>query len=194
MLTDTPRLTEICRAAELFARHHFPDLIPVSFSVEADTTLGGSRIIATAKLNGSGIRTVFDSDFLHFPEVQEIGRLLEQLRAAGEAPFVVVHKDEERTLAQQRDIVDYVLSRSRQGTEIQRYKGLGEMNPEQLWETTMNPDTRRLLQVRIEDAYEADEIFATLMGDEVEPRRRFIQENDPGGQKPRYLIQAFRLS
>lgn len=177
VLTDTPRLTEICQAAESFARHHFPDLIPVSFSVEAATTLGGSRIIATAKLNGSGIRTVFDSDFLHFPEVQEIGRLLEQLRAAGEAPFVVVHKDEEHTLAQQRDIVDYILSRSRQGTEIQRYKGLGEMNPEQLWETTMNPDTRRLLQVRIEDAYEADEIFATLMGDEVEPRRQFIQDN-----------------
>ena len=177
VLTDTPRLTEICQAAESFARHHFPDLIPVSFSIEADTTLGSSRIIATAKLNGSGIRTVFDSDFLHFPEVQEIGRLLEQLRVIGEAPFVATHKDEEHPLAQQRDIVDYILSRSRQGTEIQRYKGLGEMNPEQLWETTMNPDTRRLLQVRIEDAYEADEIFATLMGDEVEPRRRFIQDN-----------------
>ncbi len=74
-------------------------------------------------------------------------------------------------------VIQHVLDRGKKGLSIQRYKGLGEMNPDQLWETTMNPESRTLLQVQLEDTVEAERVFSVLMGDEVEPRRAFIQKH-----------------
>ncbi|RPI29844.1 MAG: DNA topoisomerase (ATP-hydrolyzing) subunit B [Acidobacteria bacterium] len=91
--------------------------------------------------------------------------------------IVIKDGDKETRVENEGQLIDYVVNSGKKGLTIQRYKGLGEMNPTQLWETTMNPDTRTLLQVNIDDAIETDEIFTILMGDQVEPRRRFIEDN-----------------
>jgi len=154
-----------------------PEIAPVRFELVDDREHGSWKIVARSRSNGSVQETVVDAKFCASPEFEELLRLVAELRAAGTAPFTLAEGECTTTAATLREAVACIMIQARKGLDIQRYKGLGEMNPEQLWETTMDPEKRTLLQVRVEDAYAADEIFSTLMGDEVEPRRRFIEEN-----------------
>jgi DNA gyrase subunit B len=149
----------------------------LTYELSPDSEHGSYRVIATAGSNGSGVRTTIDTEFLQSPEFEELRRLAAELRLAGAPPFRLRSGEREEFAATLSEAIAKLMSHARQGLEIKRFKGLGEMNPAQLWQTTMDPEVRVLLQVRIEDAYEADEIFSTLMGDEVEPRRRFIEQN-----------------
>ncbi|MFP4295470.1 MAG: DNA topoisomerase (ATP-hydrolyzing) subunit B [Halothiobacillaceae bacterium] len=135
------------------------------------------QLQVTRTQHGVAHETVIPRDFFRTGEYRQIARIAEQLDGLI-GPGARVQRGE-RFLEIDRfeQAIDWLMNEGRRGLGIQRYKGLGEMNPEQLWETTMNPETRRMLRVRIEDAVAADEIFTTLMGDLVEPRREFIERH-----------------
>jgi DNA gyrase subunit B len=154
-----------------------PDQSPLSCTLEEDPEHNGFKMICSTRTNGTGIQTIIDHEFLVSPEYKELKRLFTELMGSGYPPYRVENGEREIRLPSLSELLEYVIERGKKGQYIQRYKGLGEMNPGQLWETTMNPETRVLLQVRIEDAVEANDIFSTLMGDAVEPRRKFIEEH-----------------
>jgi DNA gyrase subunit B len=110
-------------------------------------------------------------------ELRALREAASQLHGLVRSGAQIVRGNRTQPVASFAEAQAWLLEEAKKGRQIQRFKGLGEMNPEQLWETTVNPDTRRLLQVRIEDAVAADQIFSTLMGDVVEPRRAFIEDN-----------------
>ncbi len=137
----------------------------------------GARVHIHKVEHGTASDKFLPREFFEAAEYQRIadlGRTLAGL--VGEGAFVSRGSDRHE-VASFKEAMRWLFAEARKGQSIQRYKGLGEMNPEQLWETTINPDSRRLLQVRIEDAVASDDIFTTLMGDQVEPRREFIEKN-----------------
>jgi len=115
-----------------------------------------------------------DTNFLRSPEFRELENFFTIIKDLGEPPYKVQTKDGIKEIGKSKELLDFVLATAKKGLSIQRYKGLGEMNPQQLWETTMDTEKRTLLQVTVQDSVEADSIFTILMGDQVEPRKEFI--------------------
>ena len=134
------------------------------------------RAIFSHPRNGATPPTVVDATLYHCGELREIRRLSAELEAFP-PPYKVTVGDDQRAVESLKAVAEAVLAAGQKGVEIQRYKGLGEMNPDQLWSTTMNPEVRSLLKIQLGSMEEAEEIFKKLMGDQVEPRRLFIEEN-----------------
>ncbi len=122
------------------------------------------------------VRTL-DGSMLRSGEARRTGSFTRSLQEVYETPATLIRKDRSQLIHGPLDLLKAILAEGEKGLTLQRYKGLGEMNPEQLWETTLDPDARTLLQVKIDDVTEADDMFTKLMGDDVEPRREFIQTN-----------------
>ncbi len=138
---------------------------------------GGFALHVSRETNGVTRKAVVDATFLGGFDVRRAGELAALLDGFLYGPYVLRRKDDEKRVGTLAEAAEAILDSAKKGLTASRYKGLGEMNPETLWETTMNPASRRFLQVRVEDAVEADELFTILMGDAVEPRRAFIEAN-----------------
>ena len=137
----------------------------------------GVRIGITKVQHGIGATRYLPREFFDTNEYRHIMALAAKLEGLLGDGAHVKRGERQAVVSDFPEAIDWFMGEARRGQTIQRYKGLGEMNPEQLWDTTVNPETRRLMQVKVEDAVKADEIFTTLMGDQVEPRREFIEKN-----------------
>lgn len=137
----------------------------------------GGGLVFTRMLRGVAERHVINSALIRSAEARHLNSMADDLHSNYSGHGVLRAKDKEHAITGPVSLVDTIMEMGRKGVGIQRYKGLGEMNPDQLWETTLDPNVRTLLQVRVEHADDAEEVFSTLMGDLVEPRREFIQKN-----------------
>jgi DNA gyrase subunit B len=152
----------------------------ISNEIFEDKEHGRSSVEITVDKQSERFSTVIDYSLVASEDFKQLQTLLQKVSVIGAAPYRISISDKKNTQESVYNvlrILDKIVERGKQGLAITRFKGLGEMNPEQLWETTLDPQKRSLLQVRIDDAIESDRIFTLLMGDTVEPRREFIEEN-----------------
>src|SRR5207302_8992181 len=138
------------------------------------------RLVIVRKNHGTPDWTALDADFLASGDGAQIRAAAEVLEGLIQPGAVIKRGDKQQAVKSFKEALDWLLAEARSSIAIQRYKGLGEMNPALVWVTTMEPGARRLLRVRIEAAVASEEIFSTLMGEQVEPRRAFIESNALG--------------
>jgi DNA gyrase subunit B len=154
------------------------DRIAAEFEQGWSGSLGDDgSLIFQRTLRGVTETHVIDAPVVHSGEARRLDQMATELRDVYSKAAELTIKDARHVIRGPVGLVNTFMTAGRKGISIQRYKGLGEMNPDQLWETTLDPNVRRLLQVKVAHADEAQEVFSTLMGDIVEPRREFIQDN-----------------
>jgi DNA gyrase subunit B len=171
-------------AAELsgYFAQQVDKLVKPQIIVQKDERTERYRLLISRRVHGNTKLSIIDSDFVHGADYETLEKASTALTNVLGSGATVKRGDPDKTVKESivkdfREAMEWLLAEAERGVSRQRYKGLGEMNPEQLWETTMDTNTRTLLRVQIEDAIAADQVFTTLMGDEVEPRRAFIESN-----------------
>ena len=157
--------------------HSRPSVQPSPAQLSTDAELGNLRALIPARYGGARRETVIDLAMLTSSEYVELTRIHDKLKQFGDGPFVLVDGNTRHKVARLAELASLLDTIGRKGLQIQRYKGLGEMTAEQLWETTMDPARRTLLEVHVDDLVEAERLFSMLMGEAVEPRREFIEQH-----------------
>jgi DNA gyrase subunit B len=164
------------RITKYMAEFH-PDAEEPTYEVVRDEEYDARMLRVTSRKHGQDRVTTISTAYLLRPEVVQVRRGYAELRKVAAWPYAVTEGESTTEVRSPEELLEKVMAKGQKGLSMQRYKGLGEMNPGQLWETTMDPAARTLLKVTIEDVVEADAMFVLLMGDAVEPRREFINQN-----------------
>lgn len=177
-LTDENKIKEFFESFKKWVEENpTSGVSDLSLDVKKDGEYDTLKFVVTSSKFGHRFYTEINHETMESSEWRELKKLWEKITTVSDLPIIIEGEDEDLRFSSYFAFYQHIMETSKKGLYIQRYKGLGEMNPDQLWETTLNPENRSLLQVNIDDAMDADETFSILMGDQVEPRRKFIEDN-----------------